>query len=337
MHVLLDHPNPFHLAHGGFQVQILQTHRGIKEAGVQVEWLRWWDEQQPVDVIHYFGRPPLPYLAMAHNKGIKVVLEELLTGVGSRAPRALALERMVIRFLRRTLPCGIHSRFGWDAYRLSDACVANTELEAHLMRYLFGARPERVHVVPNGVEEVFFETPRVPRGKWLVCSGTITERKRMFELAEAAVKAGCPVWIVGKPYSETDPYGRRFLALAQAHPNIIRYEGSIPDRLQLARVYREARGFVLLSTQETRSLSSEEAAACECPLLLSDLPWAHSVFGSHAWYCPLGSVEATAARLKEFYDAAPRLQPPPKPMPWVAVGHQFRRIYEEILMTSRQE
>jgi glycosyltransferase involved in cell wall biosynthesis len=190
-------------------------------------------------------------------------------------------------------------------------------------------------VVPNGVEEVFFNSPRVPRGKWLVCSGTITERKRMVELAEAAVKAACPVWIVGKPYSDTDPYGRRFLTLAQAHPKVIRYEGAIPDRSQLARVYREARGFVLLSTQETRSLSSEEAAACECPLLLSDLPWARSVFGSNAWYCPLGSMESTAVRLKEFYEAAPGLPPPPKPVAWVDVGHRLRRIYEDILRTSR--
>ena len=40
--------------------------------------------------------------------------------------------------------------------------------------------------------------------------------------------------------------------------------------------YREARGFVLLSAMESLSLSALEAAACECPLFLSDLPWARS-------------------------------------------------------------
>ncbi len=95
----------------------------------------------------------------------------------------------------------ISARFAWDSFRLSDACIANTPWEAELMRNVFGAPGERVHVVPNGVEEVFLNSAPVSRGKWLICSATITVRKRVLELAEAAVLGQTPIWFVGKPYS----------------------------------------------------------------------------------------------------------------------------------------
>ena len=111
-----------------------------------------------------------------------------------------------------------------------------------------------------------------------------------------------------------------------------RYEGAVADRARLAGIYREARGFVLLSTMETRSLSAEEAAACECPLLLSDLPWARNTFGDTARFCPITkSREITAGVLREFYDAAPSLKPPPKPASWGEVARQFKAVYEKAL------
>jgi glycosyltransferase involved in cell wall biosynthesis len=227
-------------------------------------------------------------------------------------------------------------RMRWESYLLSDACIALTPWEAHLMNCLFGAPKNRIHVVSNGVENVFFSTEKAARGKWLLCTATITERKRVLELAQAAVRAQSPVWIIGKAYSESDPYARQFFSLAGQHPDMIRYEGAIQDRAKLAQIYRRARGFVLLSAMETLSLASLEAAGCGCPLLLSDLPWARVTFGAAATYCPLTtSVKRTAESLREFYDEAPRLPAPPKPASWKEVGRQFKTIYEELLSTSR--
>ncbi len=329
MRVLVDHPNPFLLAHGGFQIQIEQTAAALKQAGLEVEFLRWWDEGQRGDIIHYFGRPPIAYITAAHRKGVKVVLAQLLTGLGARRRWLLPFQRAITRLGRRALPAMVTAPFGWDAFRLADACVANTAWEGHLMEYVFGAPRERVHLVPNGVEEVFLNSPVLPRGQWLVCTATITERKRVLQLAQAALRAQTPLWVIGKPYAETDPYFQRFTRFVRENPASLRYEGSIGDRVSLARIYREARGFVLLSTMETRSLAAEEAGACGCPLLLSDLPWARSVFGERAWYCPTSpSIERKAAVLRRFYDAAPVLEPPPKPMTWLEVGRTLASMYK---------
>ena len=330
MKALINCYVPFQLAHGGAQIQIEQTKAALEANGVTVEYLRWWDAAQTADVIQHFGRWEPGLIRLAQQKGIKVVLSEMLSAQGSRSPLRLALQRTMMRATRRAFPF-VADRLSWNAYSVADAFIANTQWEGGIMIRMFGASAERVHILPNGVERDFFESPVVERGPWLVCTGTITERKRVLELAEAAIAAQAPVWIIGRPYSEGDPYYCRFRALAEAQPRWVRYEGGIDDRRQLAAAYRSARGFALLSTMETRSLSSEEAAASGCPLLLSDLPWARSVFGDAAHYCPVDGD--TAACLRQFHSAAPTLPPPPLPLTWPQVGQRLRAIYEAICPT----
>jgi glycosyltransferase involved in cell wall biosynthesis len=261
-------------------------------------------------------------------------MAQLLTGLGSRSQRVLPFQKAAITLARKTLPEMVTRRFAWDAYQKVDAAVALTPWEGHLMTYMFGAPKEKLHIVGNGVENVFLQSAPATRGQWLVCTATVTERKRVLELGEAAVLAKTPLWIIGKPYAESDSYAQRFLALARQNSQIIRYEGAISDRAQLARIYREARGFVLLSTMESLSLSALEATACECPLLLSDLPWARTTFNEGASYCPVTTIPATAACLHKFHDSAPEQQLPPKPPAWIEIAKQLMKVYEFALKSK---
>lgn len=333
MKILFDHSSPFLLAHGGFQIQIEETKRALERLGVAVEWMRWWDPNQSGDIIHYFGRPDGVYVDLAHLKNIRVVMSELLTGLGSRPAAAIALQQNLIGLAKKCVPGTLLAKMGWDAYSKADRIVALTEWEAELMRRVFGALGRRVVVVPNGVAEEFLATGISPtRGKYLVCTATITERKRIVEMVVAAVEAQTPLWVIGKPYAETESYAQKFRALAKEHVDLIRYEGALEDRHLLAKAYREARGFVLLSTQESLSLSALEAAACQCPLLLSDLPWARTTFRETARYCPItASIPKTAAALRCFYDAAPGLIAPAKPLSWKEVAEQLKHVYESVL------
>jgi glycosyltransferase involved in cell wall biosynthesis len=337
MRVLFYHLTPFALAHGGLQTQIVQTRKALEELGVEVDFLRWWDQGQAGDILHFFGRVGVSTLRLAQARGMKVVQAELLTEQGSRSRARLKLQKALRQVMGLVTPRLGGSLFSWDSYRLADACIALTEWEAFLMKELFGAPPERIHVVPNGVEEAFLNSQPAQRGPWLVCAATITERKRVLEVAEAAVLARTPLWIIGKPYAEADAYAQRFAALATAHPGTLRYEGPIQDRARLAQVYREARGFVLLSAMESLSLSALEAAACGCPLLLSRLPWATTVFHEGACYCPITvSAARTAGFLRQFYDAGPGLKPPPRPLSWLEVGKQLKSVYDTVFIPGRE-
>jgi len=88
---------------------------------------------------------------------------------------------------------------------------------------------------------------------------------------------------------------------------------------------------------ESLSLSALEAAACECPLLLRRLPWATTVFRERACYCPVAaSANRTAVFLRQFYDAAPGLKPPPRPLSWLEVGQRLICLYESLLKAPAQ-
>ena len=332
MKILFNCQMPFMLAHGGQQIQIEQTKAALEQLGVAVEPLRWWDDRQTGDLLHQFVRMPTYLLRMVQDKGIKVVTSAFLSGLGAR-PRWLRLVQKVgLRVIRPAAPGVIRDIFGWDSYRLSDACIAMTPYEASLLTEIHNVPSSRVRVIPNGVEEVFLRSRAVPRGRWLVCTATIIELKQVLKLAQMAVRAETPLWVIGKPYSDTDDYPRRFIEYARQNSRIVRYEGPIADRQQLAGIYREARGFVLLSKWESLSLSALEAAACQCPLLLSDLPWARESFKAGASFCrPNGSVGESAAILRRFYDAAPTLEPPSPPMSWLDVAGQVKSLYESLL------
>ena len=336
MKVLIDHSSPFLLAHGGLQIQIEETKQALEEVGVDVEFLRWWEETQRGDIIHFFGRPTGAYIDFAHQKNIRVVISELLTGLGARTQRAIGFQRIIIQLVRKLTPSAVWAKMAWDAYEKADRVVALTSWEAELMHRIFNAPPDRVVVIPNGVANAFFlaRDSSVRRRDWLICTATITPRKRVLELAQAAVQAQVPVRIIGRAYADNDAYAQTFFDFAGRNSKYIQYDGPIEDRRLLARAYRESRGFVLLSEMESLSLSALEAAACECPLLLSDLPWARSSFNTSATYCPVANAMVTAKILRRFYDAAPNLRLAPKPLGWTQVGQQLKTLYEGLLRTS---
>jgi glycosyltransferase involved in cell wall biosynthesis len=331
MRILFDHRNPFLLAHGGFQVQIVETKRALEDVGVHVELLRWWDDSQRGDLIHFFGPPPPLDANLAHKKGMKYVVTHLLGGLGVRSAWKRFLQKVVIDVGLRTFPPSVLARIAWSGWKTADAYIAVTSWEAGLMTEIFHVPSERAHVVPNGVSDLFFEQPVEARNEWLVTTASIFPVKRLIESAQAAIIAQTPYWVIGRPLSESDSYYQRFSQFCCQHRKVLRFDNAMHSHTDLAEIYRQARGFVLLSRWESQSLSALEAAACECPLLLSDLPWARSTFGEGATYCPVVSANRTARYLRDFYDAAPALPRPPKPARWSEIAQMLKRIYERVL------
>lgn len=333
MKVLLYHFTPFSLAHGGQQIQIERTAGALAGAGVETGFLDWHNPGQKADILHFFGRMPLPLLLQARQKGWKIVIADLLAAQGARGPARRAIETFARRLMELCLPAGPRSALSWRAYREADACVALTSWERDLLEGQFQVPAAKVHVIPNGVEEVFLRQPPAVRGPWLLCVATITPVKRVLETAKAAVAARTPILFAGRPYSEGDPYAREFGAYAKAHPDLLRWDGPVEDRAELAKIYRESRGFVLLSQWESLSLAALEAAACGCPLMLSGLPWAKSVFAGSAMYCPPNaSLATTATHLRAYYDSCPSSPPTPPPIPWSEVGTRLRdEVYGPLL------
>src|SRR5580658_3472594 len=124
--ILVNCTLPFALAHGGQAIQIQRTMAALNEIGVEAEPLRWWDENQKGDLIHYFGRMPVDQINFAHQKNFKVVMAELLTAQGSQNFSERAVRKAFCWMAENLAPRGFAAAFNWESYRLADAFIALT-------------------------------------------------------------------------------------------------------------------------------------------------------------------------------------------------------------------
>lgn len=332
MKVLFSCGVPFFLAHGGSQTLTEALMRELQHLGVEVEPARWWDNTQTADILHFIGRPATLNVRLAHDKGLKVVMTDLLDQTASRRGARLLLQRSFTRLSRRVIP-RFTGQLNWEVYQELDGMVYAVPHEWEVAKYLFDATPERGRVIPHGLEEDALRELSQPQseGDYLISVATIDARKKSVLLAEAAREAKVPVVFLGKPYAEDDSYFRRFRDLVD--DTYVRYAGFVSAE-EKYRYLRGARGFVLLSQFESGCIAVFEAAAAGLPLLLPDLPWARKSYpkAEEIAFVPLGGRAAeVAASLVSFYGGAHRHPKPNFPvLTWREVAQQYLKLYEDI-------
>ena len=302
MKILTYSALPFNLAHGGVTNIYQRTSDVLSELGFEVEPLRWWDKDQTGDVLFCFCRTSNDIVDYAKKKGMKVVVEQVLTGLVSRPPWKRRVQKLFKIFLEKYAPSMMTEAYGWRAFHAVDMHFVPSAHDAQVVAHMFDISKDKIHILPYGVDDAFLNAPRLLRADHLICTATVTERKRVLEVAKAAIIAGVPLWIVGKTYGEQDAYGDNFSRIVKQSQGIVKHIPHVDSREALANMLAQSRGFVLLSTMETVSQSALEAAACGCPMLLSDLDWARVAFGDNALYCnPDSKMIHMANKLKIFY------------------------------------
>jgi glycosyltransferase involved in cell wall biosynthesis len=334
MKVLFSHTLPFFLAHGGSQTLIEALMREVAGLGVQVEPVRWWDDSQTGDIIHYVGRPYGASVGLAHEKKFKVIMTDLLDQTASRSRSRLLLQRTAIQAIRKVAP-RMAGNFSWKLYQELDALVFAVGHERDVAQYLFGAKPERSHTIPHGLEPDALTQLSAPANEedYLVSIATIHPRKNSVLLAEAARIAQVPVVFLGKPYSDANDYFRRFQSLVDG--KWVRYPGFVTSE-EKYRYLRQARGFALLSQFESGCIAVYEAAAAGLPLFLSNLPWAAKSYpqAKNLRLSRLDSPQQVASDLKQFYQQAHRMEETTFPvLTWRQVAEEYLRLYESVIKT----
>lgn len=333
MKVLFTDSLPFFLAHGGTQTLLDALMSELRQLGVEVEPVRWWDLEQTGDILHCMNRPvSVDYLRLAKDKGFKTVMTENLDQTASRTPTKLWLQRLVTQTLRRTIK-GSSSRLGWGVYQELDAMIYVVEHEWEVAKYLFDAPPDRGYIIPHGLDAEALKALAEPQPEedYLISIASITERKNTLILAEAALRAKVPIVFLGKPYAESDPYFLKFKELVDGQ--YVRYPGFVSSE-EKHRLLRGARGFALLSQFESGCIALYEGAAAGLPLFLSDLPWATKVYRNAraSRFVKWENREQLALSLGEFYRGAHRMPCMTFPIrSWREIAQQYLAIYENLL------
>lgn len=331
MKILISHGLPFSLAHGGTQTVINELIIEYKKLGIDVDYERWWLDEQPCDIIHSFGRPSYINIKLAKKKGIKTVMTEYLDQVSSRPSWYRFLQHVAVRSIGQLNGGGI-DRLGWKVYNSVDALVYTTQYEWNMSKYIFQADPSKGYIIPHGLNAVAISklSGLTSPGGYLISVATITERKNSLLLAQAAKKSHVPVHFIGKPYAE-DEYFQDFLRLVDN--KWVFYHGFVSEE-EKYKLLTRASGFILLSKFESGCVAVYEAAAAGLPLLLSSLPWAKTGYpeANNISYIKLSSLSNIAISLKNFYDNSSRKPDMTFPvLSWKEVAEQYIEVYKKVI------
>ena len=134
----------------------------------------------------------------------------------------------------------------------ADAIVAVSAFTRAELVELLGIPPERVRVVPNGIEPVFVPEGPVADGDYVLAVGTLEPRKNLARAVEAAQLAGVELRVVG--------------AAGWGGVEVPGWRGRVDDE-ELAALYRGARCLVFPSLYEGFGLPVVEAMACGTPVV----------------------------------------------------------------------
>jgi len=138
--------------------------------------------------------------------------------------------------------------------RAADAVVAVSQFTRDELGALTDVAPERVRVVPNGVDAVFAADGVAAEGDYVLAVATLEPRKNLGRTVEAARLAGVELRVVGaRGWGDVEVEG---------------WVGELPDA-ELAALYRGARCVVYASLYEGFGLPVLEAMACGTPVVTS--------------------------------------------------------------------
>ncbi len=181
-----------------------------------------------------------------------------------------------------------HRHTGRIALRLgvrrADAVVAVSEFTRNELVELMGIPPERVRVVPNGIEPAFTPDGPAAGGDYVLAVGTLEPRKNLDRTVAAARIAGVELRVVGAP--------------GWGGVEVPAWTGRLDDA-ELTRLYRGARCVVFASLYEGFGLPVLEAMACGTPVVTSRGGSTEEVAGGAAVLVDPLDPEAIAAGIAE--------------------------------------
>ncbi|KAB0670613.1 glycosyltransferase family 4 protein [Oryzomonas sagensis] len=336
MNVLFQSRQTLFTVPGGDTIQLLKTKEYLERAGVRVGISTELEpDVAPYDVVHLFNltRPQEIYLQAlnAKKQHKKVVLSTIYMSYAEYDRHA---RRGMLGLLANALSWGqmeylkIMARAVKNSeitkgtghillkgYRpllesildMVDVLLPNSESERKRLMKDFSKAGAKNHViVPNSVDIGLFDpgTATVareiePYRGCILCVARIEGRKCQLDLVRAAKELPWPLVLVGKPAPNHGAYFEQIKREAGPNVHVI---GEVDHNL-LPHYYKAAKVHALVSWMETTGLSSLEAGAMGCNLVITNKGDTRDYFRDYAFYCAPDSVGSIRLALAKAYEA----------------------------------
>jgi glycosyltransferase involved in cell wall biosynthesis len=167
--------------------------------------------------------------------------------------------------------------------RMTQMLLPNSKSEYERLSLTYNIQ-KKYRVIPNGIDKILF-TPRTnetPREEQLIlCVARIEGRKNQLNLIRAIVNTPYRLILIGAVATNQIDYYEK--CKKEAGPNI-EFIDFLEQEL-LLDYYRKAKVHVLPSWFETTGLSSLEAAAMGCNIVITRKGDAFEYFENDAYYC----------------------------------------------------
>jgi glycosyltransferase involved in cell wall biosynthesis len=190
--------------------------------------------------------------------------------VRSEVPTVLTVHDLAILRAPEVFPRWhrLYGRLGLQrVLRAASAIVAVSEFSRDETIELAGIPPERIRVVPHGIDPVFGPDGPSAAGDYVLAVATLEPRKNLRRAVEAARAAGVELRVVG--------------ARGWGGVEVTGWVGEIPDA-ELAALYRGAACLLYPSLYEGFGLPVLEAMACGTPVVTSAATAMEEVAGGAA-------------------------------------------------------
>lgn len=169
----------------------------------------------------------------------------------------------------------------------------------------------------------------------VLCVGRIEGRKNQLNLIKAMIDTDIPLTLIGKPALNQMSYYQECKRIAAQSSNIKFIEHI--DHSELVSIYRAAKVHVLPSWFETTGLSSLEAAAMGCNIVISKKGDTEEYFGDMAFYCEPEDIASIKKAILNAYS-----KPKNNTLKsfvlenytWDKTALQTRNAYQHVLATT---
>jgi glycosyltransferase involved in cell wall biosynthesis len=244
----------------------------------------------------------------------------------SPCPMVVSLHRLTA-FKRRSehLRTSVRPRLRQLAVQRAVRVIVPTQALALDALERLGLERERVVVIPEAADEVFYPRPeheiaaararhRLPE-RYLLWVGSLVHPDPSKHVAElAGTVRELPLVLVGpaRPWAHELPG--------------VTLTGHVSDD-ELAALYSGARALVLPSDDEGFGMTAVEALACGTPVVACELPALREVLGERVTYVPCGELQWLVAAAQQ----ATRPAPAPLRWSWQDAARSTWGVYEQAL------
>lgn len=293
---------------GGDTEQVLQTARFLKKLGVEVELFRAsakvdysrydlvhvFNITRPADILYHISRSKKPVVVstilidyaeydLKHRKGVTGMIlrwlpadtNEYIKTIGRWLLQkdSLRSKSYLWKGQNRSI-CEVIHKASW---LLPNSAAEYAQLEAR-----YGIR-KNYSVIPNGIDHLLYTAaPGMEKDNRIVlCAARIEGRKNQLNLIRSLNDTRFTLLLTGLPAPNQQKY---YEACRKTAASNIIFCGRVPLATLLS-YYQKAKVHVLPSWHETCGLSSMEAAAMGCNIVITDKGFTREYFGDDAFYC----------------------------------------------------